>query len=72
VAADAPRLLAHVDALLSAGSRRLGDIRSIDGAAGIDEKLWQQIDPRADSLRDIDTDADLTQLAAILREPDQG
>jgi molybdopterin-guanine dinucleotide biosynthesis protein A len=58
----------RAEELVETGARRLGELRGLDGAYAIDELVWKALDPRGDSLRDIDTETDLELLLAAPTE----
>ena len=51
--------LATVAALFASGERRLRALADTMSAAVLPEAAWRAIDPEGDTLRDIDTEADL-------------
>jgi molybdopterin-guanine dinucleotide biosynthesis protein A len=57
-----------VERIVAGGSRRLGELRRLQRAYAIDEREWRALDPRGDSLRDIDTETDLELLLAATTE----
>jgi molybdopterin-guanine dinucleotide biosynthesis protein A len=56
----------ELESAVQDGGRRLGQLREIADIRRIPEEQWRALDPAADSLRDVDTEADL---AALLAEP---
>lgn len=46
-------------ALLDSGERRLGALLDVLQLATVDEPVWRALDPRGQTLRDVDVPADL-------------